>query len=81
MKPVLLSQSDLKLGVIASMAVSPDHTKIRKIVEAARVRRCSGAGEKEEERSIQTEAIIYSPLPLCPPASLQSLRCLLFSLT
>jgi len=59
-----------------------------KIVEAALVQRSGGAGEKEEGRSIRTENLRHterskrnSPLPLCPPAPLQSLRRLPFSLT
>ncbi len=49
-----------------------------KIGEAAGVQRSRGAGEKEEVLGI---AFGYLEIPLCPPAPLQSLRCILFSLT
>jgi hypothetical protein len=49
-----------------------------KIVEAARVQRSKGAGEKEEILGI---AFRYLEIPLCTPAPLQSLRHLPFSLT
>ncbi|MEH2403006.1 hypothetical protein [Nostoc sp.] len=52
-----------------------------KIVEAAGVQRSRGAGEKEEVLGI---AFGYLEIPLCtlaPPAPLQSLRYILFSLT
>lgn len=49
-----------------------------KIVEAARVQSSGGAGEKEEVLGIRTEEI---EIPLCTPAPLQFLRCLIFSLT
>ncbi|MBW4549311.1 MAG: hypothetical protein KME25_33620 [Symplocastrum torsivum CPER-KK1] len=49
-----------------------------KIVEAALVQRSKGAEEKEEILGI---AFRYLEIPLCTPASLQSLRHLSFSLT
>jgi hypothetical protein len=49
-----------------------------KIVEAALVQRSKGAEEKEEILGI---AFRYLEIPLCTPASLQSLRHLPFSLT
>ncbi|MEH1791636.1 MULTISPECIES: hypothetical protein [unclassified Nostoc] len=56
-----------------------------KIVEVARVQRSGGAGEKEEGRSetrgIQKEAREILLCPSAPPAPLQSLRHLPFSLT
>ncbi|WP_229557185.1 hypothetical protein [Nostoc sp. XA010] len=56
-----------------------------KIVEVALVQRSGGAGEKEEGRNIRTDTRGIRKeareILLCPPAPLQSLRRLPFSLT